>query len=250
MIVDVGDDLFFPNPYLGNDDGFFACGGDLSLPRLRLAYANGIFPWYSYKENPRPYWCCPINRFVIFPNEVHVSHSMRTLFNKNRFEVTFDKDFVGVMRKCRSVDNRHVNKHAWLGKHVIDAFQPLFEHGWAHSVEVWEDGKMVGGLYGVQLSKEIFVGESMFSKIPSGSKVALIALARKLADEGTVLIDCQCHTPHLESMGGRFFPYSEYISILHGNKKIKKITYIGPNGFLYLNEGRKKCVNRYHLIKD
>jgi len=251
MIVQLDEDYWFPSPYLGNDDGFFAAGGDLSIPRLLLAYANGIFPWYAYKELDQPYWCCPIQRFVILPEDIHVSHSMRTLMNKNRYRVSMDEDFEGVMCNCRDVNLRNLDPNAWLGQHIIDAYVPLFERKQAHSVEVWDDDKLVGGLYGVQLSNEIFVGESMFSHIPSGSKLALIGLARMLQEKGTQVIDCQCHTPHLESMGGRYMPYTQYMSILQSNPQIARITRVADNGFLYCDVDPWKCEsNRYLLLDD
>lgn len=217
------------------------------MPRLMLAYANGIFPWYAYKKYEEPYWCCPLERFVIRPEEVHVSHSMRTLMNKKRFRVAFDEDFVGVMQHCRYVNQRDDDYNAWLGQHMVDAYVPLFEKGMAHSVEIWDGDQLMGGLYGTQISKEVFVGESMFSLKPNGSKLALIALARRLQEQGTVLIDCQCHTPHLESMGGRFLPYEAYIGILHSNPAVASITYVDGNGFLYLNRGERKCISRRFL---
>jgi leucyl/phenylalanyl-tRNA--protein transferase len=248
MIVAIDEDIWFPSPYLGERDGFFAVGGDLSIPRLMLAYANGIFPWYAYKKYEKPYWCCPLERFVIIPGEVHVSHSMRTLMNKNRYHITMDEDFRGVMQQCRKVNSRNEDPYAWLGQHIVNAYVPLFNRGKAHSVEVWEDDKLVGGLYGVQLSNEVFVGESMFSIVPNGSKIALISLARYLEEKGTKIIDCQCHTPHLQSMGGKYMPYAEYISVLHSNPEIERITRVGENGFLYLDYGPKRCrVNRYLL---
>ncbi len=250
MWVELDEDMWFPSPYLGEEDGFFAVGGDLSIPRLMLAYANGIFPWYAYKKSEKPIWCCPLQRYVIKPAEVHVSHSMRTLMNKNRYRISFDEDFKGVLQNCMTVNSRDADGNAWLGTHIIDAYEPLCQQGMAHSVEVWEDDRLVGGLYGVQISDRMFVGESMFSRVPSGSKLALIALARHLEEKGTEIIDCQCHTPHLESMGGRYMPYGQYISILHADPEVARITRVADNGFLYLRIGPKRCTSNRYLISD
>lgn len=247
MIVCLDEDIWFPSPYLGDKNGFFAAEGDLSEPRLMLAYANGIFPWYAYKKETI-YWCCPLERYVILPHQVHVSHSMRTLFNKKFLRVVFDGDFVGVLNQCRFVNGRDGEENAWLGQHIVDAYLPLFNKGMAHCVEVFDGDELIGGLYGTQISNEVFVGESMFSLQPSGSKVALIALARRLAEQGTKIIDCQCHTPHLQSMGGRYMPYSEYIGVLHANPKVAAITRYGANGFLYLDQGPQRCLNDRFLL--
>ena len=128
MIVSLDEDIWFPSPYLGDGNGFFAAGGDLSELRLMLAYANGIFPWYAYKKETI-YWCCPLERYVILPHQVHVSHSMRTLFNKKFLRVVFDGDFVGVLNQCRFVNGRDGEENAWLGQHIVDAYLPLFNKG-------------------------------------------------------------------------------------------------------------------------
>lgn len=218
MVVQIdesSDELYFPDPRRGDPDGCFAVGGDLSIDRLLLAYANGIFPWYSYRMQKDILWFCPMRRFVIFPKEIHVSHSMQTLFNKHRYKVTFNKDFDGVIRGCCTCNGRDKELYAWLGEHIIKAYTALHEQGFASSVEVWdkETGKLVGGLYGVTYCN-VFIGESMFSLVPSASKIALIRLAQHLAMFQGTLIDCQMKTPHLESMGGRYISYDEYMEIM------------------------------------
>lgn len=228
---DDNNDIWFPNPKEAEESGLIAVGGDLSVERLILAYTNGFFPWYSYKLDEEPHWYCPQQRFVIFPDEIHISHSMRQVLRKKNYEVTFNKDFEGVMRNCGSVDGRWDDEGAWLGEHIIDAYMRLYRLGFAYSVEVWEKccdengdetRSMVGGLYGVSFNN-VFIGESMFSRIPNGSKIALIYLATALKGKENCLIDCQIKTEHLKSMGGRYIPYDEYMKIL--NKDLEGVFY-------------------------
>lgn len=207
------DDNQFPDPRLcGEEDGLIAVGGDLSPDRLLQAYHYGIFPWYAFRGKEK-LWYCPMQRFVIFPDEIHVSHSMRTLMNKGRYTVTANEDFDGVIRGCS--EKRIDEEGAWLGEEMIEAYTRLHEMHVCSSVEVWDgephEGPLVGGLYGVDVYP-IFVGESMFSRVPSASKLALILLAQTVKEKGGKLIDCQFRTPHLESMGGRFIPYEEYLA--------------------------------------
>ena len=190
-----------------------AVGGDLSVDRLLFAYSYGFFPWFSFRDQEEPLWFCPLQRFVIFPNEIHVSHSMKQLLKKNPYQITINKDFEGVMRGCATAQNRNELEGAWLGAHIIKAYTELYRQGFAASVEVWEGERLVGGLYGVTLGR-CFFGESMFSLVPSASKLALIYLARVLEAHGGKLIDCQLETPHLRSMGGRFISYEAYMSIV------------------------------------
>ena len=205
--------LWFPDPHLGEEDGLVAVGGDLSVDRLLFAYSYGFFPWFSFRGQEEPLWFCPLQRFVIFPNEIHVSHSMKQLLKKNPYQITINKDFEGVMRGCATAQNRNELEGAWLGAHIIKAYTELYRQGFAASVEVWEGERLVGGLYGVTLGR-CFFGESMFSLVPSASKLALIYLARVLEAHGGKLIDCQLETPHLRSMGGRFISYEAYMSIV------------------------------------
>ena len=156
-------------------------------------------------------WWCPLQRFVIFPEEIHISHSMRTLMNKDKYKVTFNHAFEQVIRNCSKL--RIEQEGAWLGEEMIEAYIRMYEQNLAASVEVWEGDKLVGGLYGVTLGT-CFFGESMFSLVPSASKLALIRLAQLLHAHGGTLIDCQFETPHLKSMGGRFISYEEYMECL------------------------------------
>ena len=153
-----------------------------------------------------------MQRFVIFPDEIHVSHSMRALMNKQKYRVTFSKAFDRVIRECSRL--RYDELGAWLGEDMIEAYTRLYEAGYAMSVEVWEGEELVGGLYGVCFGPCVF-GESMFSLVPSASKLALIALAQRMQQCGGLFIDCQFETAHLKTMGGRYISYDEYISMLH-----------------------------------
>ena len=203
MVVQLDEELWFPDPHVGDPDGMLAVGGDLSIDRLLLAYSHGIFPWFSFRDGDEPIWYCPMERFVIFPSEVHVSHSMRTLINKRRYGCSFNQDFHGVRI---GLYNKAMNTFS------ADSIRL---QGFALSVEVWdmEDGKkLVGGLYGVTIGRNVF-GESMFSLVPSASKLALIYLARKMHGQG--IIDCQFKTNHLESMGGRYISYDKYMELLN-----------------------------------
>ena len=212
-VFQLDNDLWFPDPHQGEEDGLVAVGGDLSIDRLLLAYSNGFFPWFSFQHQKEPLWYCPLQRFVIFPNEIHVSHSMKQLINKHQYEITINKDFEGVIRGCATAQNRNEEEGAWLGPDIIKAYTDLHRQGFAVSVEVWDGERLVGGLYGVNIGSSYF-GESMFSLVPNASKLALIHLARTLERLGGRLIDCQFETPHLLSMGGRYIPYEEYISII------------------------------------
>lgn len=211
MIFQLNDKLIFPDPYLGEEDGLLAVGGDYSTERLLLAYSNGIFPWSAFR-NEQKLWFCPLKRFVIFPNEIHVSHSMRSLIRKQQYDITINKDFDGVIRGCGEGRSEHPG--AWLGDEIIEAYTRLHSEGWAASVEVWDRNNLVGGLYGV-LMGNCFIGESMFSRVPNASKLALITLAHWMNSNGGTLIDCQFETPHLKSMGGRYISYEEYMEYLN-----------------------------------
>lgn len=212
-VYQLDNELWFPDPHQGEEDGLVAVGGDLSVDRLLLAYSNGFFPWFAYRHQQEPLWYCPLQRFVIFPNEVHVSHSMKQLIKKNDLQITFNQNFEGVIQGCATAQNRNNNEGAWLGPEMIEAYTEMYRQGFAASVEVWRNETLVGGLYGINLGTSFF-GESMFSLVPNASKLALIHLAQTLEALGGKLIDCQFETPHLKRMGGRFIPYKDYIKLL------------------------------------
>lgn len=215
MVFQLTDEIGFPDPKLGDPDGLLAMGGDLSVDRLLLAYSYGIFPWYAFRDGMIQWWC-PMDRFVIFPNEIHISHSMRNLMNKGCYRVSFNEAFEEVIHHCGEL--RMQEEGAWLGPEMMEAYTRLFEQNLAASVEVWEGDRLVGGLYGVCIGK-CFFGESMFSLVPSASKLALIRLAQFLDSHGGTLIDCQFETPHLKSMGGRHISYEEYMALLRQDEE-------------------------------
>lgn len=206
-------EISFPDPRLGDNDGLIAIGGDLSVDRLLLAYSNGIFPWFDFRRRKKILWWCPMQRFVIFPERIHVSHSMKSLMNKGDYSVTINQDFNAVIANCSQL--RYKEEGAWLGKRMIAAYTELHQQGFAASIEVWnKDKQLVGGLYGVTIGRNFF-GESMFSLVPSASKIALIHLANFLKEHNGGLIDCQFETPHLKTMGGEFISYEQYMQILN-----------------------------------
>ena len=213
MVVRLDNELWFPDPHWGEDDGLVAIGGDLSVNRLLLAYNYGFFPWYAFNMESEPHWYCPLDRYVIFPNEIHISHSMRQLLRQQKYKVTVNEDFEGVILGCSKAQGRDEQGGAWLGPNIIEAYTEMHRRGYAASVEVWEGEKLVGGLYGVTLNKAFF-GESMFSLVPNASKLALIHLAKAMEKVGGRFIDCQFETPHLSSMGGKHISYDDYIKIL------------------------------------
>ena len=191
-------------------------GGDLDPRRLLLAYSYGIFPWFDFTE-PSPSWWAPLSRFVLFPDEIHISHSMRSLLNKKNFRITINQAFPDVIEACRTVNGRNEDKNgAWLGEDIVKAYTELWRRGYVKSVEVWniDEDKLIGGLYGVWLNG-CFMGESMFSFAPSGSKIALVALCEWMRENGGKVIDLQIETDHLKSMGGRHIGYLDYLKIIN-----------------------------------
>jgi len=210
----------FPEPWFGDDEECILLGGDLSVQRLVNAYSMGYFPWYDFRGKSEIEWHCPKYRCVIFPDEVHVSHSMKQLLGQKKYRVTFNNDFDAVIRNCSVAQGRINEQGAWLGPDIIKAYGNLHRKGLATSVEVWCDEKLVGGLYGVTLGHNFF-GESMFSLMPSASKFALITLARKIQEQGDGIIDCQMPTRHLISMGAILIPYEEYMIHIWNNMNDK-----------------------------
>jgi leucyl/phenylalanyl-tRNA--protein transferase len=191
---------------LRDPNGLLAAGADLSPERLLDAYAHGIFPWFG-DEDPVLWWS-PDPRMVLFPNEVHVSHSLRKTLRSGRLQVTLDNCFEQVMRGC--AEPRRGQDGTWITDEMTDAYERLFDIGYAHSVETWSDGRLVGGLYGVSLGR-MFFGESMFSRVSDASKVALVALVRQLERWGFTCVDCQMSTVHLSSLGAREIPRATFL---------------------------------------
>ncbi|RCX17491.1 leucyl/phenylalanyl-tRNA--protein transferase [Anaerobacterium chartisolvens] len=203
----LGRELVFPHPELADREGILAVGGDLKSDRLILAYSNGIFPWYS--EGQPILWWSPNPRFVLFPNDIRVSGSMKKVLKKAAYTVTFDRCFRDVISYCRSLREGET----WITDEMTESYCRLHSMGLAHSVETWCDGRLVGGLYGVSLGK-CFFGESMFSLMDNASKTALIMLAQKLMERDFVMIDSQVYTKHLESMGAVNVPRREFLRLL------------------------------------
>ncbi|WP_372749598.1 leucyl/phenylalanyl-tRNA--protein transferase [Litorivivens sp.] len=181
---------------LQEPNGLLAVGGDLSPERLLAAYQSGIFPWY---EDPQPVlWWSPDPRAVLFPNKVHVSRSLRKVLKRGELRVTVDTAFRRIISGCSTLDQSRTG--TWITREMLNAYIQMHELGWAHSVEVWRDQTLVGGLYGIGIGR-VFFGESMFSRESNASKIALVALCEKLQSLGVELIDCQVGNPHLFSMG-------------------------------------------------
>lgn len=204
------NEIYFPEPTLAEDDGLLAIGGDLSVERLVLAYSNGIFPWYN-EDDPIMWWC-PKERFIIRPSAIHVSHSMKKFMRKHDVKILINRDFADTMHRCRM--KREETVGTWITDDMEKAYLRMHENGFAASVEAYIDDMLAGGLYGVCLGR-CFFGESMFSDMANGSKLALIILADYLERNDFVMIDCQFHTNHLESMGGEAISYEEYIELLN-----------------------------------
>ena len=202
-------ELSFPPVHLAEPDGLLAIGGDLSQERLLLAYKMGIFPWY---EGEHILWWSPDPRFVLFPKELKVSKSMNQLLKKKEFTFTVNKSFNEVLNNCKTI-SRKGQVGTWITDEVKKAYTLLHKNGYAHSAEVWKDGKLVGGLYGIKMGK-VFFGESMFSDESNASKYAFINYIRQLQTEGIELIDCQVYTEHLESMGASMIDRTEFINLL------------------------------------
>lgn len=203
-------ELYFPPVHLADPDGLLAIGGDLSTERLLLAYRQGIFPWY---EGDHILWWSPHPRFVLFPDEIRISKSVRSLLNKSYFEFSINKAFRDVIHACKTIP-RMGQDGTWITDEVERSFTQLHEMGYAISAEVWKEGQLMGGLYGIRMGK-VFFGESMFSRHSNASRYAFIQLLRHLKSEGVELVDCQVYTPYLESMGARMITREEFLRWLH-----------------------------------
>ena len=205
-VFQLSDNLLFPPPALAREDGLLAVGGDLSVERLLLAYRQGIFPWYS-PGDPILWWS-PNPRLVLIPEEFHLAKRLGRTIRQQVFSTTFDTDFSGVIRACAET-RRKEGEGTWLSEEMIEAYQRLHDLGYAHSVECWQGGKLVGGLYGVSLGA-VFFGESMFSLVSDSSKIALAGLVGRLKDWAFELIDCQVGTGHLQRLGAREISGEEF----------------------------------------
>ncbi len=208
-VYQLDSDIWFPDPRLADPDGLLAVGGDLSVERLLLSYSHGIFPWYD-KDGPIMWWC-PHERYIIRPAKIHVSHSMNKFMKKHDIKNYMNRDFSDTMHNCRI--KREFSVGTWIHTEMEEAYKRLHDAGYAMAMEAFVDGEKAGGLYGVCIGR-CFFGESMYSDLENGSKLALIALARLLEANDFLMIDCQFHTDHLETMGGEYISYDEYCELL------------------------------------
>lgn len=190
-------------------DGLLAAGGDLSPVRLLKAYRLGIFPWFS--DGQPILWWSPDPRMVLFPDELKVSRSLARVIRQEHFKITLDKNLDAVIRQC--AEPRRDAIGTWITPEMIAAYNRLHQLGYAHSVEAWQDGTLVGGLYGVALGK-VFFGESMFSRVSNASKVAFVHLLQSLQEKSFQLVDCQVETAHLASLGARNITRQQFIDML------------------------------------
>ena len=216
MLFVLSDEHIFPHPSLASGEGLLAIGGDLSPERLLLAYRYGIFPWYNAGD-PILWWS-PDPRLVLFPEEIKVSKSMRSYFRKDIFRWTWNTCFTDVMEACGEVLRPDQSGETWITGEMTEAYTRLHEMGYAHSLEVWMEGQLAGGLYGVRVGN-VFYGESKFHLVPNASKFALITLAKEAPSEGICLIDCQQDTPHLRSLGARTIPRDDFLKLLRENTR-------------------------------
>lgn len=202
----------FPEPSEASAQGLLAYGGDLHPERLLAAYQNGIFPWYN--EGEPILWWSPDPRMVLFPEKLSISKSMKRLFKKQTFRVSLNQNFEAVINQCASIP-RKGQQGTWIGEDMKMAYLQLHQMGYAHSVEVWNNQDLVGGLYGIYLKeKKIFCGESMFSKVSNASKYGFIWWVKTLQKKGVKLIDCQIYTAHLASLGAEEISREVFLSYL------------------------------------
>lgn len=208
--------LGFPEPEtaLADPNGLLAMGGDLSTHRLIAAYQQGIFPWSN--DNEPLLWWTPDPRSVIFPHQLYINRSLRKFLKKHPFQLSVNRHFSGVIDGCMST--RQFKEGTWITAPMLQSYNALHQMGVAHSIEVWHNNRLVGGLYGLSIGG-VFCGESMFSTMPNASKVALVALRQILLQGGYQLIDCQVDNPFLDSMGAQNIPRQQFLQILHNAKE-------------------------------
>jgi leucyl/phenylalanyl-tRNA--protein transferase len=205
----LNENLWFPPVSEALGDGLLAIGGDLKPERLILAYKNGIFPWY---DGDLPLWWNPNPRFVLFPEELVVSKSMKTTINQQKFVFTINQAFEEVIDNCKKIERKNQDG-TWINEDVKTAYIQLHKMGYAHSAETWLNNQLVGGLYGIKMGR-IFFGESMFAKESNASKFALIHYVQQLQTEGIALIDCQVYTEHLESLGAKMIMREQFMQLI------------------------------------
>lgn len=206
-------ELIFPPVEMADENGLLAIGGDLRTERLLLAYRKGIFPWYN--EGEPICWWCPDPRFILYPAELKVSSSMKTILNSGKYTFTINRAFTEVIQNCKTI-TRKGQDGTWISPAVQKAYTLLHKQGLAYSAEAWTDGKLAGGLYGIRLGN-IFFGESMFSIEKNASKFTFINYVQQLQKENVQLIDCQVYTKHLESLGARMVSRDLFTRIIAEN---------------------------------
>ena len=201
--------LIFPPAEWAEDryDGLLAVGGDLSVPRLVEAYANGIFPWPCFED--RLDWYSPDPRFVLFPEKMHIPKSLKRVMKKEPFRLTVDQCFPEVIHHCGSIE-RPGQEGSWITREIEAGYCALHQAGYAHSLEAWDGNRLVGGFYGVSIGR-CFCGESMFSLVPDASKVTFATFAPRIFEAGYQMIDCQVYTDHLARFGAEEIPRAEYL---------------------------------------
>ncbi len=205
----LNENLWFPLVSEALGDGLLAIGGDLKPERLILAYKNGIFPWY---DGDLPLWWNPNPRFVLFPEELVISKSMKTTINQQKFTFTINKAFEQVIEQCKKIERKNQDG-TWINEDVKIAYTQLHKMGYAHSAETWLNKQLVGGLYGIKIGK-VFFGESMFAIESNASKFAFIQYVQQLQTEGIALIDCQIYTQHLESLGAKMIMREQFMQLI------------------------------------
>ncbi|REE27768.1 leucyl/phenylalanyl-tRNA--protein transferase [Winogradskyella pacifica] len=204
----VTDKIEFPDVSEASAEGLLAVGGDLSPERLIHAYSNGIFPWFQ-DEEPILWWS-PDPRFILFPEDLKVSKSMKQVLKKDNFKVTMNKAFKAVVKNCAKA-KRNDQDGTWITEGMVNAYYRLHQLGYAKSIEVWQNDELVGGLYGIEITDSVFCGESMFAKVSNASKVGFITF---IQNSSYKLIDCQLHTKHLESLGAKNISRPEFLNFI------------------------------------
>ena len=208
-----GDPTYFPHPLLADHDGLLCFGPQLSIDNILLAYRFGIFPWYH--EDEAVLWWFTHPRFVLYPGKLKISKSLRSCLRKNKYRVSFDTAFEEVINNCKTV-HRTGQDDTWITEELKAHFIELHHMGIAHSIEVWEDTELIGGLYGLSLGK-VFYGESMFSKRSNASKIAFVKLVQYLKEHKYQLIDCQQETKHLATFGAELISPEKFLNTLRSN---------------------------------
>lgn len=216
MLPDDKSDIRFPPADLASPEGLLAIGGDLAAERLLEAYRHGIFPWYS-DDQPIMWWS-PDPRALLYPKKIKISRSLAKVIRKKKYTVTCDQAFLDVIKACSEPRTQLAEAGTWITPEMMEAYFKLHKLGYAHSIEVWDDSKLVGGLYGISLGRAFF-GESMFSRASNTSKIAFATLAKSLDSWGFHFIDCQLPSDHLSSLGVESIRREQFLSQLDESLK-------------------------------